>query len=1223
MTKTFVHRLTLLIASVALLPFAAAAQETSSITGVVTDASGAVLPNVAVELTNTKTGAHYSAKTNRDGSYRIVDVSPGPNYTERFSASGFIGSTVTELYLPVATTRTQNVQLQAGTSVEVSVSAGNESVTINTTDATVGNVIDVKSVNDLPVQNRGSLQVLFSLEPGITGGAVTGARQDQSTTTIDGIDVNDIAAGQSGSGFNIVAGAPVDSVQEFRGTVAGFVSSDSTGGGGQFHLVTKSGTNSFHGSINEYHRDPGTVANDWFNNANGIPKTHLVQNQFGGNIGGPIKKDKLFFFFNYYGQRIARTQATERIVPLDSFRNGQVNYIKLGTNASGGVCNGASRLNTTPECIGTLTSAQVAALDPQGIGFDPALLTFINQRFPHANVLNDGDGINTGGFRFNAQLPRTDNNYVTRIDWNASEKHKVFGRFTINRTNLIYQANYLPADPQTSPFLDNSYAYVVGDTWTISSNKVNQFLYGDTIQKVSFPNQYNPTGINQLSSGLFGFYTSGSSQRRRVPIPEVRDDFSWIKGTHSLVLGGTFKFVKTNSQLVNDFNFDGLGLGGNTNQLNASLRPNNIRTVGTVASSTYDNAFALALGRVASITSNYNFNAAGSALPQGNGAVRQYRYYQTELYFSDVWKVTPSLTVNYGVRYQYYSVPFEARGIESVPNVTSFDSYFGARLQQSAAGISGPTAVPFISYNLGGRANSGAKSLYSPNALDFAPHVAFNYSPSFDPKTVFLGSAGIVYDRTVINAVNFIQDQSSYLFQNSTSRSYGKAGDARTSLLNDPRLGASLALPAPPVAPAIGRPFTPYVSNGVPYGLANNNFNTIIDPKLKDPYSITYNFGMQHEFPGNYIFKASYVGRLGRRLLAQADASQLIDFADSQSGQTLSQAFAALTLASRAGVAPAPQPFFENQVGAGATAFYAANFDTFNNRGDFADFVQGLASSGDLQPNVGLAAQFAGNTFETNKGFSSYNGLLATLSKNLSYGLKFDVNYTWSRSIDNTSQVANSIAAGTGYGFLCDARNNRTCRGLSDFDIAHVINSNVVYDLPFGRKRQFAANTPGWLDEVIGGWQVSGLPNWRSGIAYNVSSNAYVAGYANNAPATLVGNIRDLSAHIQKQPNGQVFQFANAGTTGVNSFVGPVGFNIGSRNLLRSSTGFFFDAGIAKDFRLYRDDTTLQFRADLFNALNHPVFGFPTADITSGQFGQITSTLSAARIAQFSARIDF
>ena len=171
----------------------------------------------------------------------------------------------------------------------------------------------------------------------------------------------------------------------------------------------------------------------------------------------------------------------------------------------------------------------------------------------------------------------------------------------------------------------------------------------------------------------------------------------------------------------------------------------------------------MALGNIAEVDSNYIYNHNEQVNPQGHGAPRHYRFFQTELYAGDTWKVSPRLTVDYGVRYQLYSVPYETNGFESIQNV-SYQQYLNARAAQSAAGTSGNTVVPLNVYSLGGKANN-APPLYSPSYKDLAPRFAFSYNPAYSPKTVINGSAALVYDRTVTDAVNFIQDQSSQLFQ--------------------------------------------------------------------------------------------------------------------------------------------------------------------------------------------------------------------------------------------------------------------------------------------------------------------------------------------------------------------------------------------------------------------------------------------------------------------------
>ncbi|MGB3631781.1 MAG: carboxypeptidase-like regulatory domain-containing protein, partial [Terracidiphilus sp.] len=393
------------------------AQDLASITGAVSDTSGAVIPNASVILANESTNVSYSAVTNSLGSYSISNVAPGPGYKITFSAQHFKTVIITGIYLNVNTTRTQNAKLSVGAeSQTVQVSAASENVTLNTTDATLGNNFQVQELNDLPVEDRGNPSALFYQQPGVTlDGNVTGARSDQSNVTLDGLEVNDNATGEFGV---IVGNAPVDSVQEFRGVTGDPLSSAGQGGGGQFELVTKGGTNDFHGNINEYHRDTDLEANDWFNNNSGVGRPPLVRNQFGGNIGGPIWRNKAFFFFDYDGRRDAVNAPVDRTVPLGGVAG------QSGCAGSTGYREGYVCYVNSSGAIVALSPSDVATLDPQGTGWDQTELTLFQQRFPVANDLTGdvGDLVNTAGFRFNAPTPVMINNYVQRVDFNLNDK---------------------------------------------------------------------------------------------------------------------------------------------------------------------------------------------------------------------------------------------------------------------------------------------------------------------------------------------------------------------------------------------------------------------------------------------------------------------------------------------------------------------------------------------------------------------------------------------------------------------------------------------------------------------------------------------------------------------------------------------------------------------------------------------------------------------------------
>ena len=1241
------------------LPSLLSAQNQASVTGVVMDSSGAVIPNAGVTLSNPSTGLEYNAVTNSAGSYRIANVAPGPGYKLVISSTGFSPYQAENVYLNVGITATQNATLNPGQHVEVTVSALGQGVTLNTEDASIGNNIEVSKLNELPVQSRLNPTVLFTLQPGITlDGAATGGRVDQDNVTVDGLDVNDFATGNFGA---ITTNAPVDSVQEFRGTTGGFTPNSGPGGGGQFELVTRSGTNNWHGQANIYHRDNSTTANDWFNDLVGIRAPKLVQNQFGGSVGGPIKHDKMFFFFNYTSSRIAQDSSILRTVPLPSFLAGNISYI----NSNAG-CDSSSRQNTAPNCISHLTPAQVQALDPALIGESPALYNILKTDYPVANDVSTGDGINTGGFRFNAPTPTFTNVYVGKLDYNLTSKIHLFGVGGLSRENQVNGANgaaQFPGRPPATQFVDRSYRYLVGMDWQLAANKTNQFTYGTVVQDYSFPRPSNVLGVNQVSFGTGTttllddpFSSPSNAQSRHVPIPQIQDNFSWTLGRHSLSLGGTFKWIHTNESTVLDYNSYGLGLGGEIQGLQSSLRPTNLLPASSTAQVTYDSAFTAALGRVASIATTTNYDASGNPLPGASGSNRSYKYHQVELYALDNWKITPHLTFTYGVNYQYFSVPYETNGLETAqPSVKdgglTFDKYMTARVAQSSAGDSGPGTVPFITYVLGGPKNHGP-GLYNADPLNFAPRASLAWNPKWDPNTVISFGGGLVYDRTIVSAVQYQQDQYSYLFQQNFTQNYGNGTDPVASLRNDPRLDHQ---PAAPVPATPKPPFQPYIDpDGTPTGLGNGGaFNEMIDPNLKTPYSIIMSANFQHQFPGSTLLRISYAGRLGRRLLAQADANQLVEFPDKTSGQLMSTAMGNVTKELRRGADPKHLPgegWFENQVppGLGAsilipgtneyypnnTSFLADNLGSLMQKGDFADTIQALAGNGLIDYNVGMGAQFSENSFYTNKGFSSYNGLLVTFQKNLTRGLQFDANYTWSHSIDNVSVTANSPAIG-GYGFVCDVLRPRLCRGNSDFDVSNYFTGDFTYALPFGRGRTFGANMPLGLDEVIGGWDISGIPTWHSGIAFSTVSSAFVAGYANDAPGIFNGDTGAIKRKVHKTQDGTLTLFADP-TAAKAAFQGPIGFQIGSRNSLRGPQYFNIDFGLAKSFAIWpREGVKLLFRGDAFNVLNHPNFQVPDvpsnfSDFTTSSFGQLTnmtgvpaSTGVGPRVLQLSGRIQF
>ncbi|HET8781682.1 MAG TPA: TonB-dependent receptor [Pyrinomonadaceae bacterium] len=1233
----------------------AMAQSTAGVTGTVKDSNGAVVAGAEVKLTDKKTGTELTTKTNDQGVYLFQRIAPGTGYTLTFTNPGFQTLVINDVALGVDTTSTHNAELTIGeVSGTVVVTASNE-VTLNTSDASIGNVIGERRLKELPIQLRNSPAALIGLQPGVVGnnvgatggnriGSVTGARTDQGNITVDGIDVNDQTTGQFAA---TVGNAPIDAIQEFRAVSTNPGASDGRSSGGQVELVTKSGTNEFHGNVREYNRTAATAANTFFNNRSGVARPALTRNQFGGSIGGPIMKDALFFFFDYEGRRDAQQVTNLRTVPLQHVREGRIAF--LNQNASDACATAPVRLETKPQCFTFLSAAEVAALDPLHIGADASLMSFVNERYPLPNDLTAGDGINTGGLRFNSPSRRADNTYTTRIDYSPSSAHKLFGRFNIARriqTDTVNTvAAQFPGDPESGQIIVRDYTWVVGHTWTASPTFVNQVTVGAARSGLLFPRDFRPAFPNSFTfgGGLSAPFAGIASQDRFVLVPTYRDDATWTKGTHSIEFGGSYKPINQNSGLVNDLNFITVGLGGSITTLNASLRPAAIRA-SAAARNNYDSIFTFLLGRYNSVQTNFNYDPSGTAFAPGTGKERNYLYDELELYVQDNWRIRNNLTLNFGLRWHYYPAPYERDGFQAAQDV-DMRQLFDLRQRNAAAGISGAAAEPLLRYDLIGKGNNG-RALYESDLNNFAPRFGFAYTPAFkdgvlnkifgDSKTVIRGGGSVTFDRPS-GAITFIQDQVSYLFDNSATTLFPSGGSATAALTNNPRFTNINSSPVNNVAPTITRPFTPFVTSpscpGIePSGLCTGEFNFAVDSRFRIPYSIQYSLGFQRELPGDFILEMSYVGRQGRKLFAQADTAQVLNHRDPVSGQFMFDALNLLqaeilpqTAVATEDLVFTNQPWFQNIV-PGGTATIAQALRQETERGDTSSIIFLLYQNGLLDPNLSMSGQFGTNIYISNQGASSYNGMLVSLRKRFSQGLQFDFNYTWSHSIDNGSSITNTVSGG----LVCDMTNLRVCRGDSDFDVRHLVNANFIYELPFGRGQRFGSGSPGWVNQIIGGWEVSGIFTARSGLAFSTTSGTFPLGFNFNSPAALNnGNIASLQPRIHD--NGTTIQFfddpdvvfdlANP-QDGVFRF--PKHGEIGSRNVLRGPSFWNLDTALMKNFKMpWSENQSLQIRWESFNVFNHHAFGLPNANIAGTTFGQITTSATTPREMQFAIRYSF
>jgi len=1270
----------LVLVALLMIPAVARGQATglASLNGTVTDTTGATVPAAAIKLLNTRTGSSYSAETGADGGYRFVDVPPGPDYSLTVTKDSFQTFILNGMYLPVATATTKDVQLTLGAisqTIEVTASAG--SVTLDTTDATIGNNFDMRAVTNLPNEYRDNPSQLLRLQVGVVSaetsgaagnssasnidpnhtrdGSVAGARSDQNNIIVDGIDASDFAVGAS---FGLVAPVPVEAIQEFSTEVADPTPAFGGRSGATTLITTKSGTNTWHGSAYEYNRTAATEADTFFNQQSGVPREALERNQYGANIGGPALKDKLFFFFEWDARKDNSSAAVLQYVPFPHMALGELAYIN---NNSG--CTSSARLTSadvSTNCVTILSAAQVAALDPcsasacatnapgfVSAGAAPVLKNLFKNRYPAPNDYTVGDGINTAGFRFNAPNDLTERDFTTRVDYNINATNKIFGRLIYRNETAVENFNQFPGDPLTSPDLVRDRGWAIAETWTPSASLINQFTYGETRADSDQPILFNPQGsLFELSffgsNGGTSFanpYVRQTQQSSVTPEPTFRDDVTVIRGKHTISFGGQFNPNKTRSSQDNDFTFIQEGLGGAISSLTPNLRPSNILG-SNIATSEWDNFFIGDLGVINNVQTSVSYTHTGAVLPSGSEVGRDWRIYEIAGYVQDSWRLRNDFTVTAGVRYQFQSVPYEVHGNEATFLNTNTNDILSARIANGLNGIAGPGSTPEPEYQVAGKAN-GQPGLYQPEKHDFSPRLAFAWNPSFtdgflgrafgDRKTVFRAGSGMIYDESVINALIFIENQSNYLFGSDVSQVFNQGtGDTPTEALeSDPRMNSITTVPFP-VTPL------PFTNPQTPTGI----FNDGIDNQQRTPYSITASLGLQRQLPGGFQLELNYYGRFSRELLMLVDTAQTINFVDPASHESLVQAFTVLEQDSRLdGGAGLPassvpiQPFLENQVGAALGGCPPPSCTAYVYSNNLQALQQGATGSvlenGILPVNVGLDSNWFVDALASNAGSSSYNAGFLTLRKTLSHNLQFDFNYTYSHSIDNGSTIDNengNYENGVS-SVLCDATNHHVCRGNSDFDATHQITGDFVYDLPFGRGQALGRNS-GWLvNEAIGGWKISGIASWRTGLAQTVDNGiASTTSLAADAGDNFIGPRSALASniHIDTANNDEV-QFYSNPTAAIGAFTPVNGLESGTRNNLRGPHFTDFDASVSKVFPLWSERYDLKFVADAYNVFNHTNFGMPNPILTSGQFGVINGEVGQeqARVMQFALRFDF
>ncbi len=1246
--------------------FNALAQSTTLLRGTVTDPQGAVIADAKVTLSSTNTGFTRSVITNQSGEYQFLQMSPG-TYTVVVEAAGFSTLTRTDVQLLVNTPTTLDPRMELGKTTET-VNVAAEASTINTVDASVGNAFSELQVRELPLETRNVVQLL-SLQPGVTtNGEVLGARRDENNITLDGVDVNDnqnaglitqntttgtTYQGVNGnnsnvnSGFNSVLPIPLDSVQEFRVTVGGQGVDQGRSSGGQVVLVTKSGTNQLHGSLYEYNRNTATSANTWFNNQSGVPVQQLVRNQFGASIGGPIKKDRIFYFVNWEQRVDASSVAQVRAVPSETLKQGIL------------------QAQLTDGSVQTIGPSQLRQVDPLGIGLNVPYQKILNQ-YPAGNdpAFGQDGGLNFSGYRFNAPDHLNDMAWVAKIDYKLDDagKHTLSLRGTLGDNTIDQLLAQFPGQTPASVERDNNKGLSAHYTAILSPTLINSFIYGltrldENLSGVSGTGfQFEPTALSSLNNW------SARARGRVNPLNNFVDDVTWTKGKHTITMGANIRLNQNNtSTFTNAFPLyaygatELIGLGEDIdssvqNYLVGRLNNPNLQLANPTA---VTNASATLLGILNDVFVTYQYKRNGQLLPQGTPQARSFIEHAYAGYIGDAWRVSRELTLTFGLRYENFRPPYEANGLQ-VDTTVPLNQYLAQRNGLQSQGVPANQMPDFtLAYALNGPVN-GKSSWWNPDNANFAPRFGLAYAPTdhsgligklFGKTGAFRIGGALAYDQFGNDLVVNYDQYGSLGLSNPTNfpDSY--------SFSTSPRFNGTY--PALPAAATGGFPYTP------PAIAAITGTFLGISPDLKTPYSIILNADYSRELPGKVTMEVGYVGRLSRRLLMQGDVyTPLENYKDPASGVTWQQNAQivynlANSLAKGAGVpynnaagliaqevmnnpGLVPNLPFVNNVWPGYKNFYfpgsaAANYfysvygvfgSSFLDSLHAADRINGAYLPGKCLSVPGCYTFFAqqGSTMPMwmNAGEADFHGLTVTFRHRYSSGFQFDFNYTLSHSIDNGS--AAESGAGEQGASIQDIYNLSAFRGSSDFDIRHNFNANFMYALPFGKGRPFLHNAPGWLDQAVGGWQISSVWRYSTALPSAVQGDlAYNTNYWLSSLAVMTTPTPSGGVHIDQ--NGIPSIFSN--TSMSSNFQDQPPEGAGTRAAVRLAPIFNVDAALSKAFNLPWEGKRLQFRAEAFNAFNHPNFTNPSLSLQSPQtFGEFQGTLEP-RSMQFALRLEF
>ena len=1070
----------------------------ASLSGTVTDATGAVVPGAAVTALNTGTGLTSKAEVSGSGTYTLPNLPPG-TYTVTVTKDGFRTSVQSDVVLSVSETATLKATLSVGETVEtVNVDAAPQ--LINESTADISELVNEHAIKELPLNGRdpsslvllapgttnvlnrgGKLQAVNSI-PTETGASANGGRQGSTYYLLDGVQNMDTY---------LLLDAPfpnADATQEFRVITNNYDARYGFAPGAVVTIQTKSGTNAIHGAFFEFLRNNDLNAGNYFTHA----VDPLKRSQFGAAIGGPIKKDKLFFFANYQGTRATTTAATRTTDdPTTAFLAGD--FSALTTNlknpafAPGVITTVNGKKNQINPALFSPAAVAISKLIPLGLTPATGLVNYGGT--PTSSTYNEATG--RLDYEINANQRFTVRSFVDQFDQAAASIPGNILTDTLGVRGRVYND-------------------LVSHTWTLSPTSINilsgAWLENDTFSAAQVTNSAGqPVCLSQfiaVSDPAGGCYpqngfsvTNGPSQVQSSPNREnrrtwtINDDFSKSIGQHVITVGGN---------LLHQYASE------------VSAYPSN---AGVKFSGQYT-GFG-----IADFLLGY-----GSTFLQGSGEVQNPSGKVIGIYAQDAWRIKPNLTLTYGVRWEPDTPPSvsSGRGAAFIPGQQS-TRYPGAPVGLVFPGDTGVTS-----------------SLFPSDYTDFQPRIGVAFQPKSLPNTAIRAAFGMFFTPLEYSLYNHTADLFPF------DPTYSFSGTATQDI-----------------------PFQ------TPYAYANSGVAGGVNPF--PPFPITANPPSNAAFPSSAISLGSVFSR-NFKLGATQSWNLSVE-------QQLARSLA-LHLA------------------------YVASESYHQNTP--IDQNPGLASLGGAR----ALSKFSFIDQNTSNGTASYQSLQVGLEKRLSYGLQFQSNFTWSKTIDTYSNASVSFAPAP----LPNPFNLGYNRGISDLNTPFISVTNFIYTTPSFRSHN------AFIREALGAYEITGITTLESGVAFSVSGgsgnnnsesqqNADFANFAVGSNSALA-----RSSLRQGSKTQQLTRYFNTAAFVPN----PVGtFGNTPRNLFQGPGLNSTDLGLIKNFA-YGERYNLQFRWEMFNAFNHPNFGLPNTTVGNGSFGQITTVGSIPpRVQQAALKLTF